>query len=69
MESLTDTPSEVVVTSATELWMSPVEEGKALLMKIYENIVGCFISFGYLGTEDGRITSNDKVKIVKRQIG
>ena len=68
MESLTDTPSEVVVTSATEIWMSPVEEWKALLMKIYENIVGCFISFGYLGTEDGRIT-NDKVKIVKRQIG
>ena len=32
MESLTDTPSKVVVTSATEIWMSPVEEGKALLM-------------------------------------
>ena len=53
MESLTDTPSEVVVTSATEIWMSPVEEGKALLMKIYENIVGCFILFGYrLKTEE-----------------
>ena len=49
MESLTDTPSEVVVTSATEIWMSPVEEGKALLMKIYENIVGSLFHLVIVG--------------------
>ena len=46
-----------------------MEEGKALFMKIYGNIVECFILFDYLGAEDGRITSNDKVKTVKGQRG
>ena len=29
----------------------------------------CFISFDYLGTEDSRITINDKVIIIRGQIG
>ena len=50
MDSLTDSPSEEVIHSPSEIWTLPLEERKALLMKICGDIVESFISFEYHST-------------------
>ena len=60
MDSLTDSPSEGI-------WTLPLEERKALLMKICGDIVESFISFEYHSADDGS-SSNDKVNAQKQFI-
>ena len=67
MDSLTDSPSEEVIHSPSEIWTLPLEERKALLMKICGDIVESFISFEYHSADDGS-SSNDKVNAQKQFI-
>ena len=67
MDSLTDSPSEEVIHSPSEIWTLPLEERKALLMKICGDIVESFVSFEYHSADDGS-SSNDKVNAQKQFI-